>query len=1845
VSQMLLIREGYTRLADSIGVENGDIAPELSSTLVTRALSIRSTSFFGNFKTLTARFGFEGLPAEGEGPEAGNPAGIDLLQASYINGLGETARAGGFRMKRFLEAADYLRDRGIGWDSPVDAMSRHLLITLLVSLASDVMDESRQGLDLARLDRAFRAVEAALGPASETTEPSARHTWIIRLYTEALNTTAPYARRTFGLGRASGSGTDGASRPRAASTEPRKSGDGRSAKDKPAAQNLTLYSGWAFSHAGVKYSLGKALLKMLHVDPEQAPADGASRQLSVSVERTEGRRPLILIRSMSHPTAQVIELDPENEKPVVFDRIVTPGSGRRDVSVWDVLQNQKEIPGLFITDLVPAVSAPKPPPARVMPPASPTHAASARPVSQSIPTFASEPMPDPTERSEPDFAAIEKMIQERQTFEDVPVVHVLFDKDVRAAASRARIESIVQATLEGRRQIGLARRVWRLPSADSKIDGHFVVEIDPSRADKYSITADDLMTALSFNGDSSRSWLLTRDGWKRSSLMSPTIGGLKGIVVAASGARMAVRSEPNLDASGPAVVIDSKNHQDSGLYSWNLEDDGTETLPGEDIPDAPGQIIVDTGQMVLMDLDRHPDTFLITTGLNRCLAVEIRIGRSDRHGPMIGIAHDYRMVGDTRPILDRVSRIVNELSRAGIDPGLIELSVFHDDEQAPELTSDSSHERVRATGVQAIKFYKRNSLPMEMPSVVVNSKGAYVQRRMTAGDDVRLTLSGARMAEDSRRNRGWIGWTAISVLVIGAAAGLIKNSHGGSLKMRIRVSEEKGRAQVRISKWESQLEEFGIKVDLPDDYVAQWMATQSLKIQLAQNKAAREMGVPLDRLESMMSTDPPARPHIKVLDPDTGERRYFYLDDVASVIDAAKEKSAEILGVDPSRLDVSAEIITDYVRSMSGVVADQPTRVRAIVKYDGKEYTYTLSFNDLTLLETDVVPIKPAGARMAESPGIARLRSEPGVEVIGGGRDGDVASGEEDMVDVVDEAGNLIPGSKPVSQGQVHRDGSWHRTAHVWVFDPEGRVLMQRRSLLKKTSPGKLQVASSGHLNTGESVLDAAVRETEEELGIRFDSSRLIRMSEENEIRRAYRMSDNRANNEFSTVYKVTATPEEMQIIRERYNLKEVEDIWLVPSDTLEKYIREDADLEDVERQIFAKTPHHMLLPEVVHIYRRIMGARMADLQGAPHRIPIIWPERTIRAIQRARLRSHHPSLPNIIRNREYFGYDIVMDREGPTLKELLSSPEVLKISDDSYFRQTISWILQVLEAVIALNGTQHGNLTTNNMIMVRDARGVLKPILIGFDEFDQEDRVAAPGLLSEVLMARELMYAPSEDQDPSKFMAWHTKFTEEYAELDRMSNKAYSTVHEFYAELAFYALEKWGIQPQFFTSVGARMAEVPEAPALGGMDGWVREVIRQWDAFLEGDSSFGQLEWIELPRKRARFLDRIQEMHSTHVRQLAAGKNGMTIEYVEAFRKAAAEVLLFVLLDREFLARWHAVNIDIGIGRLGPGAIMTPFETLREHLKNPDLSAGLYGYPRHRSGVTYDLAHARRHKRVAILTSLLTKAVNHREWHEPDDIGIDGSPEVIQEVAESMRLSTHLANTAEKLRAALKEESSEWLRDTSRLDELLRAAFDQDALALGRAPSPSIVESLLLEMVRYVKYREKQDERARQTRHRIQVAATDDQEPILKSFDFFHRSNGILQRAIPAVTSDEFNQLMNYVFERSEFNYRFLDVYKKSLGQLGARMAASIDSADQSRIDSAAGVAVHNRDQLAGSGMGHEEDYSAGYRDALGEGAGLSDSQLRQKIIVSKRWFDTMHAGWAKAYYEGMIAGFDSLI
>ncbi|WP_190135766.1 isopentenyl-diphosphate Delta-isomerase [Streptomyces longispororuber] len=91
-------------------------------------------------------------------------------------------------------------------------------------------------------------------------------------------------------------------------------------------------------------------------------------------------------------------------------------------------------------------------------------------------------------------------------------------------------------------------------------------------------------------------------------------------------------------------------------------------------------------------------------------------------------------------------------------------------------------------------------------------------------------------------------------------------------------------------------------------------------------------------------------------------------------------------------------------------------------------------------------------------------------------------AGETILLELVDEDGRTIGTAEKLAAHQA--PGQLHRAFSVFLFDEQGRLLLQQRALGKYHSPGVWSNTCCGHPFPGEAPFAAAARRTFEELGV-----------------------------------------------------------------------------------------------------------------------------------------------------------------------------------------------------------------------------------------------------------------------------------------------------------------------------------------------------------------------------------------------------------------------------------------------------------------------------------------------------------------------------------------------------------------------------------------------------------------------------------------------------------------------------------------------------------------------------------------------------------------------------------------
>lgn len=88
----------------------------------------------------------------------------------------------------------------------------------------------------------------------------------------------------------------------------------------------------------------------------------------------------------------------------------------------------------------------------------------------------------------------------------------------------------------------------------------------------------------------------------------------------------------------------------------------------------------------------------------------------------------------------------------------------------------------------------------------------------------------------------------------------------------------------------------------------------------------------------------------------------------------------------------------------------------------------------------------------------------------------------EEILDIVDEH-DRVTGQAP--RGEAYARGLRHRCAFILARDAAGRIFVHRRTATKLVFPSMYDMFVGGVVGAGESYDEAALREAEEELGVR----------------------------------------------------------------------------------------------------------------------------------------------------------------------------------------------------------------------------------------------------------------------------------------------------------------------------------------------------------------------------------------------------------------------------------------------------------------------------------------------------------------------------------------------------------------------------------------------------------------------------------------------------------------------------------------------------------------------------------------------------------------------------------------
>ncbi len=99
---------------------------------------------------------------------------------------------------------------------------------------------------------------------------------------------------------------------------------------------------------------------------------------------------------------------------------------------------------------------------------------------------------------------------------------------------------------------------------------------------------------------------------------------------------------------------------------------------------------------------------------------------------------------------------------------------------------------------------------------------------------------------------------------------------------------------------------------------------------------------------------------------------------------------------------------------------------------------------------------------------------------------------EQEIYNIVDENDCVIG---QASRKYIHQNKLLHRSIHIFVFNSEKELFLQKRALCKDENPGLWDTSVAGHVDAGESYDDCAHRELLEELNVKATLKSSIKIS------------------------------------------------------------------------------------------------------------------------------------------------------------------------------------------------------------------------------------------------------------------------------------------------------------------------------------------------------------------------------------------------------------------------------------------------------------------------------------------------------------------------------------------------------------------------------------------------------------------------------------------------------------------------------------------------------------------------------------------------------------------------------
>ena len=149
----------------------------------------------------------------------------------------------------------------------------------------------------------------------------------------------------------------------------------------------------------------------------------------------------------------------------------------------------------------------------------------------------------------------------------------------------------------------------------------------------------------------------------------------------------------------------------------------------------------------------------------------------------------------------------------------------------------------------------------------------------------------------------------------------------------------------------------------------------------------------------------------------------------------------------------------------------------------------------------------------------------------------------DELLDIVNDNDEV---TGQAMRSVVHTQGLWHRGVHVFLFNEQGDMLIQKRSADRSNSPSLLDCSVSEHVKAGESYVEAALRGLREEMGVEG-----IDLTLHGKIQMVYGVNDN----EISEIYLGKLNGKEV-----RFDPEEISEVMFMSLDEIRAGIANETE-------------------------------------------------------------------------------------------------------------------------------------------------------------------------------------------------------------------------------------------------------------------------------------------------------------------------------------------------------------------------------------------------------------------------------------------------------------------------------------------------------------------------------------------------------------------------------------------------------------------------------------------------------------------------------------------------------------